>query len=425
MERKKAELVLTNIGELVTISGFSERPAVNVTIESLGSIHDKDLVIASSEGRICFIGKHSELSAHVDTSSAVEINCEGHLVTPGFVDSHTHAMFAGSRENELEEKLNGVSYLEILKRGGGILKTVRDTRHASKETLETETKDRLDRMMNAGTTTFEIKTGYGLNVADEVKMLEAIHNLKKSHAFDIEATLLSAHAIPPEYKGRAESYIREIVEPTIRIASERKLARFCDVFLEEGVFDIHQAKEILEIARANGMVPKVHADEFSDLGGAHLAAEMKTITADHLLKAPNQGLHGLAQAGVISVLLPGTSFSSFVGSYANAREIIKKKGAVALGTDLSPNSWIESMQFVISLACFGMKMTPSEAIVASTINSAHAIGRAHDVGSIEEGKFCDLLIWNLKNYLEIPYRIGSNSISKVVKRGNLVRNSWN
>jgi imidazolonepropionase len=413
--------VLRNAGEIVTLSGHSHEPCRKPSEESLAIIGSATkIVIASSGGKIVFLGGESSLSDYVDASSAFDVDCKGKLVMPGYVDSHTHAIFAGSREQELGMKLAGLSYLEILKRGGGILKTVRDTRSSSDEKIMEETRKRLDRMLASGTTSFEVKSGYGLSTLDEIRQLEILSALRDSFDYDITSTLLSAHAIPPDFAGKIKSYISDVVKPTIDEASRRKIASFCDVFMEQGVFGPEDSKEILQYAAMNGLETKLHADEFSDLGGAALAVELEATSADHLLKASTEGLMKLAESPVIAVLLPGTSFSSFVGNYANARLLIDSGGAVALATDLSPNSWIESMQFVVSLACYGMKMTPAEAIVGATINGAHAIRRAGEVGSIEVGKLCDLVVYDLNNYEEIPYRIGSDNVLKVVKKGSLL-----
>ncbi len=421
--RIRAELVLSNFGQVVTLSGHSSEPCIHPSEDSLSVIQNSDskrIVIASSEGRICYIGRESDIRQYVDTSSAIEVDCKQSLVTPGFVDSHTHAIFAGSREEELELKVKGVPYLEILKHGGGILKTVSQTRKASDEEIIEQTRRRLSRMLASGTTTFEVKSGYGLCVETETRLLEILSYLREVKGFDIESTLLSAHAIPEEYKDRRREYIKEVVRETIEIASKRRLATFCDVFLEKGVFEPEEAREILNFSTEKGLLPKVHADEFSDLGGSEFAARMNVVSADHLLYASRNGLEALAGRKIPCVLLPGTSLSSFVGLYANARELFDLGGVVALGTDLSPNSWIESMQFVISLACYGMRMTPAECLVAATVNSAHAIRRADDVGSLEVGKSLDAIVFDLENYREIPYRISSDCIKKVIKRGKVV-----
>ncbi|MDA4112083.1 MAG: imidazolonepropionase [Thaumarchaeota archaeon] len=419
-ERPIADMALTNIGELVTLSGQSSKPVTFPDKKSLGVLKTPNLCVAISGSRIAFVGSKSDLSEHVSYSSSEEIDCGGQLVMPGFVDSHTHSIFAGSREDELSSKLEGATYLEILKAGGGILKTVKDTNQASDDQLLLQTKNRLDRMISFGTTTFEIKSGYSLTVSGEIRLLELLGRLRSESGYDIASTLLSAHAIPQEYSGRQGAYLHEVVIPSINVCAERGLADFCDVFLEEGVFGYKEAEMILNHAQRIGLRAKIHADEFSDQNGAHLAARLGVVSADHLGKASLDGITSLAKSNVVSVLLPGTLFSSFVGSYARARDFFDLGSAVAIATDLSPNSWIESMQFVISLACYGMRISVEEAIVASTINSAHAISRAKDIGSIEVGKKADILICNVPNYEQIPYRIASNVVEKVIKGGKVI-----
>ncbi len=407
------------------MAGHGGTPCVRPSLESLGVVNarGRDLCVASSGGEIVYIGRRSGLGDHVESTSSREIDCASKLLTPGFVDSHTHAIFAGSRESELSMKLSGMSYLDILNRGGGILDTVEKTRSASDGGLLSQTRKRLDRMTSFGTTTFEVKSGYALTVSGEMRLLELLRILVNDAHYDIESTLLSAHALPKDYTGRKEKFIEDVVIPSISVASERNLATFCDVFLEEGVFGYKEADRILNHALRCGLKIKVHADEFSDQGGARLASTLKATSADHLGRASLDGMKHLARTGTVAVLLPGTLFTSFAGAYAKAREMIELGVPIAIGTDMSPNSWIESMQFVISLACYGMRLSPEEALVGATINGAHAIGRAQDVGSLEVGKSFDALIFDLENYSQIPYRIGSNSISTVIKRGRVLFDS--
>ena len=424
--RIKADVIIHHIGQLATIAGYSNAPCVRADESNLGLIGKAsapNVCVAATNGRICYFGPQDNLSEKVATGSAEEIDARGALVVPGFVDPHTHAIFAGSREGEINDKLEGLSYLEILAKGGGILRTMRDTRNATDNDLFTQTKSRLEKMMSLGTTTVEIKTGYGLDVKNELRLLQVIDELRKSLPIDIVPTLLSAHAIPPEFAGNVSSYIEQVVFPTIDLASEKNLADFCDVFMEEGVFGRVETREIFDYARSKEMKLKIHADEFSDLGGAALASASKVASADHLMRASKEGISALANAGVLCVLLPGTSFSSFSTSYANAREIARTGAPIALGTDLSPNSWILSMQFVMSMSCYGMRMTPAETLVGATINSAHAIDKAREVGSIEIGKKCDLVITELSNYEEMPYRIGANFVGTVIKEGRIVANN--
>jgi imidazolonepropionase len=420
--RYKADLILHNIGSVATVTGFSDSPAIHLTDESLGLLSTPQLCIASSAGRICYIGRKSDLNDLVDTGCAEEVDCRQKLVLPGFVDSHNHTIFAGTREDELVLKISGLSYLEILARGGGINRVTGLTRSASDDELLIQTRRKLDRMIANGTTTFEAKTGYALSLKDEIRLLEVLSRLR-AEGYDIEPTLLSAHVVPSEYLGRSDDYIEDVVLPSIDIASERKLARFCDVFVQEGIFDLSQSERILRHASERGLALKVHADEFSDENAAALAARMKVTTADHLLMASKENLSALARNGVISVLLPTTALVSFIGKYADANYIAAQGGAIALASDFSQNSWIESMQFVIALACYGMRMTPAQAIVASTINGAHAVLRAKDVGSVELGKKADLLLSEHSNIAAIPYRMAANSIAKIFKEGRLIRDN--
>ena len=419
--RAKADLLLTNIGEILTLAGHSSKPVTFTDVQSLGILRGSDLCIAISGDRIVFVGSHSDLPESVQTASAAEIDCNTKLVMPGFVDCHTHAIFAGSRENELAAKLSGASYLDILKSGGGIQKTVNDTNQASDSDVLSQTRARLDRMIGFGSTTFEVKSGYALTVSGEIRLLEMLQRLRSKEKYDITSTLLSAHALPLVYSNRSIAYLQEVVIPSINLSAERGLADFCDVFLEEGVFDYREAEMILTQAARIGLKTKIHADEFSDQHGAELASRLRTVSADHLGRSSLDGISDMARSGVIGVLLPGTLFSSFAGSYARARQFIEAGLPVAIGTDLSPNSWIESMQFVISLACYGMRMSIEEAIVASTINGAHALSRGNEIGSIEVGKKADILLCDISNYQQLPYRIASNVVEKVIKGGRLIR----
>jgi imidazolonepropionase len=423
MGRIRADLVIRNIGQLVSMRGYSILPCRKPSESSLGIIGNADsrsVSLAAKGETICYVGKTSELNHSVECTGAEEIDAKGRLVIPGFVDSHTHAIFAGSREQELADKISGLSYLEILRKGGGILKTMNDTRKAADSEIVQQTKERLERMLESGTTTVEIKTGYGLDLQNELRLLRLVSSLKSSQKIGIVATLLSAHAIPPEFHGEVSRYIEQVVKPSIDEASSHKLARFCDVFMEEGVFARAQTKQILRYAKSKGLGAKIHADEFTDLGGAEIASELAVVSADHLMKASPKGITSLGQSDVISVLLPGTTLSSLSSDYSNARAMIAAGCAVALATDMSPNSWIESMQLVMSLSCYGMRMTPAEALVSATINGAHSIGLACEIGSIEMGKRCDVLVMQLDRYEEIPYRVGSNSIDVVVKSGQVI-----
>jgi imidazolonepropionase len=317
-------------------------------------------------------------------------------------------------------KIQGETYEEISRKGGGILKTVRATRKASKEKLVENANIILNRMLAFGTTTVEAKSGYGLTVEDELKSLEIIRSLNETHAMDIVPTFLGAHAVPPEYTSNPEGYVKLLAGSLIPLVSEKRLAEFCDVFCEREFFSVEQSRTILEAAKKCGMKLKVHADELSDLGGARLAVDVGAISADHLLHTSTENMRAMAGAGVIAILLPATPFSLMIERYADARKMINEGVAVAIATDLSPNSMTESMQMIITLACLKMKMLPEEAIVASTINAAHALDRAYEVGSIEVGKKADLLIADVPNYRHIPYHFGVNLVNTVIKNGKIL-----
>lgn len=351
------------------------------------------------------------------------ISGEGKLVMPGFVDPHTHVVHYGSRENELEMKLRGVPYLDILKQGGGILSTVRATRAASFEQLTEKTRKSLDQMLLWGTTTVEGKSGYGLNFADEVKCLEVLRDI--NHPVDIVRTYMGAHAIPREHQENRRAYMDLMIERVIPYVAENGLAEFIDCFCEEGVFDLEESEEILSCGKKYGLKVKMHADEIVPMGGAELAAELGAVSADHLVGASDEGIEAMKNAGVIPTLLPGTSFYLRLGKYARGRRMIEMGLAVALATDYNPGTCpTESMQAIMTFATMGMGMTPQEVISAMTINSAHAIGRGEEVGSLEKGKKADILVMDAPNENYIVYHFGINHVETVVKNGRIVvRNS--
>ncbi len=416
---KSADLVIKNASELLTISGDNSKPRTGRAMSEPGIVTDG--CVAVSEGRIIAVGKTVDVEGKFETSPETRvIDASGKTVMPGFVDPHTHLIFAGSRENELSMKLEGKSYLDILEAGGGILRTVRETRAADKDELFHDAEARLDRMLAFGTTTVEAKSGYGLDVETELKCLEVISRLNSEHAIDMVPTYLGAHAIPPEYSDNPDEYVDLAVNEVIPKVAEKKMAEFCDIFCEKGVFSVEQSRKILEAGKAQGLTPKIHADEIVQLGGTELAAEVGAISASHLVQSSDSGLKAMAESGVIGVLVPGTPFALMQNKYPKARYMIDTGVPVALATDLNPNCWTESMQFIIALACYNMRMLPSEAIVASTINAAHAVNRAHEVGSLDVGKKADIIILNCLNHMHIPYRFGGNLVETVVKGGEIV-----
>ncbi|MFX1503240.1 MAG: imidazolonepropionase, partial [Promethearchaeota archaeon] len=342
------------------------------------------------------------------------------LVIPGFIDPHTHIIFDGTREDELSMKLNGMTYLNILNEGRGILKTVRETRKASLEKLVKNGKNILDRMMSYGTTTVEVKSGYGLTTESEIKQLEAIQILNEEHPLDLIPTFLGAHAIPPEFENKPDKYVELIITEMIPKIAEEGLAEFCDVFCEKGIFSIKQTRKILNTAIRYGLKPQIHIDEIVDTNGALLASEIRAIQTGHLLKSNNEGLKAMAETGVIATLLPGTPFCLMLDDYAPARKMIELDVPIALATDLNPNCWTESMQMVIALACYHMKLTPAEALTAATINAACAIQKQDEIGSLEIGKKADLIVLDVPNYNFLPYHFGVNLVSKVIKNGQII-----
>ena len=404
---KTVDVLIKNANEIVTLKG-PNGPRKKKEMNELSIIENGSVAI--DNGTIVDVGKNLSYSADKI------INAKGKTVLPGFVDPHTHVVFAGSREFELDMKLKGLSYMDILKSGGGIFYTVEKTRKATKEQLVQQATKRLDKMLSYGTTTCEAKSGYGLDTETELKILEVNKKLNESHPIDIVSTFLGAHAIPKEKS--ADEYTNEIINEMIPKIGH--LSKFCDVFCEEGVFTVDQTKRILEAGKNHGLIPKIHADEIVDTGGAALAAEIGAISADHLLMSSENGLRKMAKKGVIGVLLPGTPFSLMQESYAPARKMIDIGVAVALATDLNPNCWVENMQFMIQLACLKMKMTPAEAITAATFNAACAIDLNDKIGSVEKGKKADILILDCPNYKFIPYHFGVNLVNYVIKDGDIV-----
>ncbi len=421
-----ADLFIHNIAQLVTLAG-PPGPRRGLAIRELGIVERGALAIAG--GRIVAVGPEAALAASVDASATLD--AAGRAVIPGFVDPHTHLPWAGHRAHEFELRIGGATYMEIMAAGGGIVRTVTDTRAASPAQLLSETAERARRMLAYGTTTAEAKTGYGLNVPDELKQLEAIAHLQQAGPLDLVPTFLGAHAVPAEYRGRADAYVDLVVDEMLPAAwgkwREIKGAFgegwpiFCDVFCEEGAFDLAQSRRILEAARRLGFKLKMHVDEFAPLGGTPLAVELGATSVDHIVTTPPDHVALLARSNTIGVALPGTPFGLAHRDYSPGRALIDGGGALALATDLNPGtSWCESMQMMLALACRYMRLLPAEALVAATINASHAIGLGHLVGSLEVGKQADLLVLDADDYRMLPYRYGTNLVKSVVKRGQVV-----
>jgi imidazolonepropionase len=406
-----ADFVLTGAGELLTLDpALGEGP--------LGVIRGGAL--AAAEGKIVWVGKTGAIRKAVPLlPDAREVDAHGLVVMPGFVDSHTHPIFAGSREKEFAQRTAGVSYQEIAAAGGGILATVEATRDATTDELVALATRRLDLVLQHGTTTLEAKSGYGLTTADEVKILEAIRLLQDPHPVEVHATFCGAHEVPPEYRGNADGYVDLVVDEMIPTVAQRRLAEYCDVFCDQGAFSVEQSRRILRAGLAHGLRPKLHADEFSASGGAELAAEVGALSADHLLRVRRDGIRALKQAGVTATLLPGTAF--FLGlPYAPARAFLEAGVRVALATDFNPgSSYTPNMQLVLTLACTQMRMTVEEAIEAATVGGAHALGLQAQVGALTPDRWCDLLVLDVPNYYHVPYLYGVNHVQTVVKAGQV------
>ena len=373
------------------------------------------------DGMIERIGSEEEVVAGL----AVEIvengyDCGGRCLIPGFVDPHTHNCFAVLREEEFELRIAGTDYLEILRRGGGILSSVKAVAQADVELLGANTLRQIGRALEFGTTTMEIKSGYGLDTENELKMLEAIDAASRRTPVDIVATFMGAHAIPPAYRERADEFIDLVIEEMLPAVHRQGIAGQCDIFCEEGVFSIAQGRRLLEAARKMGMRVKLHADEVHDLGGAGLAAEIGAVSADHLLAASKSNMEAMAAAGVVATLLPATAYS-LRKPYADARTMIGKGLPVALATDCNPgSSYTESMPFVIGLAVLNMEMSPAEALAAATLNSAYAIGMAEKTGSLDIGKQADFLLLDGRTPAILAYHAGVSPVAEVYKQGRRV-----
>jgi imidazolonepropionase len=414
--KERADLLIVNADELLTLADGSQKPRTGKEMHELGIIRDGAVVVR--EGRIVAVGKTQDITKAFKAENV--ISAKGKIALPGFVDPHTHLVFAGSREDEFQMRVEGVSYSEMFSSGDGILKTVKETRRARIEKLVDLGLERLDAMLAHGTTTLEAKSGYGLTVEDELKILSAARRLNQLHCANVVSTFLGAHTVPPEFRRSPEEYVALIIGEMIPKVAEKGLAEFCDAFCERGTFNLEQAKRVLVNGKKYGLKPKLHADEMSMLGGAEIAADIGAVSAEHLVFSSVEGVKAMAEKGVIAVLLPAAAFSLMMNRYANARLMIDSGVPVALGTDFSPQSWVENQQLVIAMACHFMRMTPAEAVTATTINAAYAVNRASEVGSLEIGKRADIIILNAPNHRFLGYRFGVNLIDKVIKNGRLV-----
>lgn len=413
-------MLIHSASQLLTLSGGPQRGKMLGTL----NIIENGAILFRDE-KIIAIGKTDELKhAYPDEPT---FDAGGCVVMPGFVDPHTHIVWAGDRANEFELKMSGVPYLDILAAGGGILSTVKATRTASIETLMAQTRPRLIRMFRNGTTTAEAKTGYGLNTATELRLLKTLLALSDETPIDLSYTYLGAHAIPPEYKENPQGYVDEITNTTLPMLKEwwenhapNKPLPFVDVFCETKAFTLEQSRQVLTSAGSLGFPLKIHADEFDNLGGAKLAAELNAASADHLVVTSDADIEALAKSDTVAVSLPCTPFGLAESHYTPAKKFIEADAILALATDCNPGTtWNESMQFVIALACRSMKLTPAQAIACATINAAQAIRKADVVGSLEIGKQADMLILSVSDYRQLGYRYGTNLVKQIVKRGQI------
>lgn len=414
-------MLIHSATQLLTLAGGPQRGR---ELGELGII--KDGAVLVREEKIFDLGATAEMREKYPDEPTLDAS--GSVLMPGFVDPHTHLIWGGDRAKEFEMRLEGAQYLDILKAGGGIISTVRETRTASFESLLAQTRPRLMRMFATGTTTVEAKTGYGLQTATELRMLKALLALDDEGPLELAITFLGAHAIAPEYKDDPQGYTDHIVDEMLPIvrdwwethAPRRQRPPFVDVFCETGAFDLAQSRQILEKAKELGFPLKIHADEFDNLGGASLAAELGAASADHLVVTSDEDIAALANSETVAVSLPCTPFGLAHCDYTPAKKMLDAGVILAIATDCNPGTaWTESMQFAIALACRGMKLTPAQAIAAATINAAYAIRREDRVGSLEIGKEADMLILSVPDYRQLGYRFGTNLVKKVIKRGRV------
>ena len=413
------DLLITHASQLCTIPADAGGPQRGARLGDLGLIEDGALAV--KDGRIVAVGASTDLQFEAKR----EFDATGRVVIPGFVDPHTHVVWAGDRAGEFEMRVAGKTYMEIMATGGGIMSTVRATRAASLDELVAQTKLRLARMLAHGTTTAEVKTGYGLETATEIKMLNAIRRLQTEQSVELVATFLGAHAIPAEYHDRPDAYVDLLVKemlPSFKSQfSNAKGPVFCDVFCEDGAFTLEQTWRILTHAKQLGFGLKIHVDEFKPLVGSRLGVELGAISVDHFVTTPPDEVEAVAKSDVIAVSLPGTPFGLGHQEYSPAHLLLERGGALALATDCNPGTcWCESMQLIMALACRYLRLTPAQALSAATINAAFAVGRGDLVGSLESGKQADVIILDMPDYRHLGYRFGTNLAHSVIKRGQVV-----
>jgi imidazolonepropionase len=408
-------LALRHIRQLITCAGSAPRRGAD---QRDAPIIQDGAVFADGE-RILFAGRETELPSRLTSApDTTTVDCRALSVVPGFVDAHTHAMFAGDRRDELRRRLGGATYAQIAANGGGIVSTVRATRAASEDELVAATRPRLAEMLACGTTTVEIKSGYGLDLSSELKMLRAIRRVAAEQPIDVVPTFMGAHEIPIDFRTRREDYVRLVIDEMIPAAADG-LAEWCDVFCETGVFTPEESTRILQAGAARGLKPRIHADELGPSGGSQVAAVVGARSADHLIFVPEDGIRAMREADVVATLLPAAAFYLKLGRFAPARALIDAGVPVALATDVNPGGGFSpSMPFAMTLACFGMGLTFEEALVAATINGAYSLDRHAVAGSLEPGKLMDAVV--IAGDAIDLIRVGASTISMVIKRGRVI-----
>ncbi len=421
----EVDLLITQAAQVVTCSG--DAPKRGKAMRDVGIIEHGG--VAVKDGRIVAVGPTQDLAGRYRAKETIDAS--GRVVLPGFVDAHTHVVYAGDRVAEFELRIGGVTYMEIMAAGGGIVSTMKAVRQASLQALAAQSRARLDSMLALGTTTAEVKTGYGLSTADEWKLLNVIAMLDKTHPMQLVPTFLGAHAIPPEYRSDPDAYVDLVVDEMLPMAKAwyeqshfytQRTPFFCDVFCEEGVFDVAQSRRVLDAGRAYGLLPKIHADEFVNLGGVRLAVDMHATSVDHLDVTPAEEAALLAASDTIGVVIPAVNFHLGSCHFADARGLIDAGVAVALATDINPGSSpCPSIPMVMAIATRYQRLLPAEALNAVTLNAAYAVGLGEEVGSLQPGKQADLLILDTHDYRHAAYQFGVNLVAMVFKQGQRVR----
>ncbi|MCU0490883.1 MAG: imidazolonepropionase [Chloroflexaceae bacterium] len=421
----QVDLIIHSAQQLVTCASPAG-PKRGAAMADVGPIANG--AVAVRDGRIVAVGPSAALCQHYVAGTLVD--AAGMVVCPGFVDCHTHVVYAGDRVTEFEQRIQGASYLEIMDAGGGIVSTMAATRASAPEQLIAESRARLDRMLRLGTTTVEAKTGYGLSLESELKQLAAIAPLDQNHPIELVPTFLGAHAVPPEFSGQPDAYVDLVVREMLPAAAawyrsshfaQRGVPFFVDVFCERGAFDVSQSRRVLEAGRALGLPLKAHVDEFSALGGLALALELGATSVDHLDVTTAEGIAQLAASNAIAVVIPAVNFNLGSGHFADARAMVDAGAALALTTDINPGSApCPSLPLVMAIACRYQRLLPAEALNAVTINAAHALGLGQRLGSLEVGKQADMLLVQAPDYRHLAYQFGDNLVAQVIKNGQMV-----